>query len=126
MNVISAFNGMSKCDQEEYLKLRNKYNDDIIVQSFPELQSAVNLWKGFFEGSDPKVAKKNISILGIYYTNKFAEYGVDIKMSQFKHSCKPNAEGMGPGVRAMKKIKSGQEITVNHLGANTCNVLLNT
>ena len=81
-DVIQSFGYMSKCDQEEYLKLYNAYAG---CQGFSE-------------------------VFGIYKTNSFAT-GVGIKASRFNHSCSPNAvcqwEGGSGEIRAWSKIKAG-------------------
>ena len=81
-NVIQSFECMSKCDQEEYLKLYNAYSGR----------------QGFSD------------VFGIYKTNSFPT-GVGIKTSRFNHSCSPNAvrqwEDDRSEIRAWSKIKAG-------------------
>ena len=88
-NVIESFECMSKCDQEEYLKLYNAYSGR----------------QGFSD------------VLGIYMTNSFPT-GVGIKTSRFNHSCSPNAvrqwEDDRSEIRAWSKIKAGDFFDMNH------------
>ena len=86
-NILKAFKKMKKSDQEEFLTLRNKYEDEEIFQSVPELQHHVKIWLSFFKESD----KENLKIIGIYSTHAFGDEGLSLKMSHFNHSCKPNA-----------------------------------
>ena len=51
MNILKGFKNMKKSDQEEFLTLRNKYEDEEILQSVPELQHHVNIWLSFFKVS---------------------------------------------------------------------------
>ena len=132
MNIIKAFKKMKKSDQEEFLTLHNKYEDEEILQLVPELQHHVKIWLSFFKESDKAIIKENVKIIGIYSTHAFGDEGFSMKMSHFNHSCKPNADAVGNtgggrvgGIRAMKKIKAGEEITVNHLGAFSCVLMLN-
>ena len=73
-----------------------------------------------------------MKIIGIYSTHAFGDQGLCMKMAHFKHSCKPNADAIGDAdvggiiwIIATKKIKAGEEITVNHLGAYSCVLMLN-
>ena len=51
MNILKGFKKMKKSDQEEFLTLRNKYEDKEILQSVPELQHHVKIWHSFFKVS---------------------------------------------------------------------------
>ena len=61
--------------------------------------------------------EKALKVWGIYKTNTFT-YGVYLKMSRFNHSCRPNAQYFWNvdtntrDVRALRKIKRGEEITL--------------
>jgi len=129
MNILKAFKKMKKSDQDEFLTLRNKYEDEEILQSVPELQHHVKIWLSFFKELDQESIKKNVKIIGIYSTHAFGDEGLCMKMAHFNHSCKPNADAIGDasvgGIIATKKIKAGEEITVNHLGAYSCILMLN-
>ena len=63
-----------------------------------------------------------MKVWGIYKTNTFT-YGVYLKMSRFNHSCHPNAAMVchfnnAQDVRALRKIKQGEEITICYTGCN--------
>ena len=85
---------------------------------------------GKFE-RDPQKAKEILKICCIYFSNRFVEgddglgNGVRIKTSRFNHSCQPNAvtirmvNGL-PQVRAIRNIKSGQEINLNYIRDTFC------
>ena len=51
MNILKAFKKMKKSEQEEFLTLRNKYEDEEILQSVPELPHHVKIWLSFFKVS---------------------------------------------------------------------------
>lgn len=51
MNILKGFKKMKKSDQDEFLTLRNKYEDEEILQSVPELQHHVKIWLSFFKVS---------------------------------------------------------------------------
>ena len=121
---IESFLSMSQNDQEEFLKLHNRFedsntfsNDDeadyfLKLKQFSEIYSFYND-PGLLEEFDENLA---LIVLGIYATNSFPE-GVGIKISRFNHSCRPNAEVIWfqedeVEVRAVSKIKTGQEITI--------------
>ena len=126
--VVSAFNGMSQVDQNEYLKLYDNYID---LEHSPLPSDLKNqLQKGNFERKskitsmekDQDKASKNLHVLNIFKSNSF-EGKIAIKTSRFNHSCRPNALAV-PGIsdslqiRAMKKIKAGDEITISYLHPN--------
>jgi len=116
-----AFNNMAKTDQEEYMKLYDKF--DNISSLPPILQTLVERWNQLITEitkSDEKLAK----IVRIYVTNAFSD-GVYIKRSRFNHSCKPNAyqcrtyDGTHINDRtslivAISNIKAGEEITISY------------
>ena len=82
-----AFNKMTKTDQQEFMKLHDKYDD--LSSLPPELKLMLQLKSELVSKitkSDEKLAK----IVKIYDTNAFV-FGVGIKRSRFNHSCKPNA-----------------------------------
>jgi len=113
-----AFNNMAKTDQEEYMKLYDKFDN---ISSLPQiLQSDMERRNELIT----KVTKSDqmAKIVKIYETNSFSS-GVGIKISRFNHSCKPNAtativyddnhSGDGtPVIVANSNIKAGEEITV--------------
>ena len=70
-----------------------------------------------------------LNIMGIYLTQTFGKDGVFIKVSQFNHSCKPNAFSFAalPSLKlvALKNIKAGQEITCAKYDSQNCIYMLN-
>ena len=67
-----------------------------------------------------QIIEKSAEIYGIYKTNTWPQ-GVLLQISRFNHSCAPNAESVwrkgeseGCEIRAVSKIKLGDEITVNY------------
>ena len=120
-NVVKTFMGMSKEDQESYLKLHNKFNDDRKAWS--------EGLKREFEAKMVVMSKLTISrmskekafeVWAIHSTNGFHN-GVCLKMSRFNHSCRPNAQYFWNDdtntrdLRAWRKIKEGEEITVSYI-----------
>ena len=82
-----AFNKMTETDQQEFMKLHDKYDD--LSSLPPELKLMLQVKSEFVSKitkSDENLAK----IFKIYETNAFGS-GVGIKRSRFNHSCKPNA-----------------------------------
>ena len=51
MNILKAFKNMKKSDQDEFLSLRNKYEDEEILESVPELKHHVKIWLSSFKVS---------------------------------------------------------------------------
>ena len=115
--VIKSFLKMSSEDQEGYMKLHNNY--DI---------GDVDHWSGAmkkeYKAALPILAtlsaislNRAFEVWGIYRTNSFTS-GVYLKMSRFNHSCQPNAEifwnqdTRTGDLRALMKIKQGDEITI--------------
>ena len=120
--IIKVFKGMSQEDQESYLKLHNKFDDDDRTTWSERL-------KREFEGkmlviSELTVSRmskeKALAVWGIYSTNGFHN-GVCIKMSRFNHSCRPNAQYFWNDdtntrdLRSLRRIKQGEEITVSYI-----------
>ena len=87
LGLKEAFNKMTKTDQQEFMKLHDKYDD--LSSLPPELKLMLQLKSALLSKitkSDEKLEK----IFKIYETNAF-DSGVGIKRSRFNHSCKPNA-----------------------------------
>ena len=113
--LVESFNCMSQINQEEYLKLHNRYKnlDEKDIQNLN--------WMSWIESNfDDQIMVKHVkNIVGIFNTNKF-ESGVGIKSSRFNHSCSSNAEQMWNTseefreIRSVSKIKAGDEITINY------------
>jgi hypothetical protein len=111
---MSAFNQMSKSDQEEYLTLYNKFeNMESLPPSKIELQ---NRLEGYFYSMEQNKdkAEKMIKILNIYVTNTYSLTGVYLKISRINHSCRANAVFGKGEIRAVYKIKAGQEINLDY------------
>jgi len=121
LGLKEAFNKMTKTDQQEFMKLHDKYDD--LSSLPPELKLMLQLKSALLSKitkSDEKLEK----IFKIYETNAF-DSGVGIKRSRFNHSCKPNAasakvdDGPDSGhslIVAVSNIKAGDEITVSYEG----------
>jgi hypothetical protein len=113
--IIGAFVEMLGEDQEKYMLLYNAYygentNDQWISQWSNETTMDI---------SKDQASK----VWNIYCTNSFHN-GVCLKMSRFNHSCCSNAQYFWNvdthtrDIRAMRKIKQGEEITVNYQEVN--------
>ena len=120
-NVVKVFMGMSKEDQESYLKLHNKFNGDTTTWS----EGLTRGFKGKMlvtsELTVSTMAKeKALEVWAIHSTNGFHN-GVCIKMSRFNHSCRPNAQYFWiddtstRDLRSLRRIKPGKEITVSYI-----------
>ena len=115
-NILTAFHEMSNASQDEYMKLPNRLND---TRSIPESDPPLKYLESLLRSMDQDFDKKDLEIIAIYVTN-LAQVdcveGVNIKMSQFHHSCHPNAVVIARKnleIRAIRKIKAGDEITIN-------------
>ena len=81
---------MNKADQDEYMKLSNKYEN---IQALPmkeksELRILLEQRKAQCE-TNLEQNSKMLKIFHIYETNSFQDCGVCIKISRFNHSCRP-------------------------------------
>jgi len=132
-SVLKSFYEISKADQDEYMTLHNKFNNFQDYQNSEDFRSykkfidkdleCLKLEIGKIE-HDPQKTKEIFMICCIYTSNNFVN-GVSIKTSRFNHSCKPNAVTMQMvnglhQVRAISKIKSGQEINLNYIDDPFC------
>ena len=117
--VIMGFLEMSREDQENYMKLHNNYASDNwsqrMVASYRSVMQATD------QMTFPNISKeKAFKVWGIYKTNG-VEKGVCLKMSRLNHSCRPNADWFWNedtntlDVRAVRKIKAGEEITLCYI-----------
>ena len=139
--ILSSFFEMSKNDQDQYLKLPNKFDD---TKSFPQAAIQLKYFESLIKRSDQDFDAKKLKVIAIFASNKFSypvesygeshapgligvlaskwQYGVIIKVSQFHHSCRPNTVTESYldtfEVRAITKIKAGQEITLSHFGGS--------
>ena len=140
-SILSSFFKMSKTDQEEFLNLPNMYND---TKSFPDSITNLKYFESLTKRSDEDFDEKKLKVIAIFATNNFSypvesngesyapgiigvvaskwQHGVIIKVSQFHHSCQPNTVTESYletfEVRAITKIKAGQEITLSHFGGS--------
>ena len=110
--LMDTFKNMSKIDQEQFLKLHNRFIGDDKLDKFLNEEMSKNQ-------EVCKMLHEAIQIYGIYKTNTFFN-DVLIKFSRFNHSCSSNAEAFWNDenetreIRAVSKIKVGEEITVNY------------
>ena len=126
INLLSIyyifFSEMNKADQDEYMKLSNKYEN---IQALPmkeksELRILLEQRKAQCE-TNVEQNSKMLKIFHIYETNSFQDCGVCIKISRFNHSCRPNAnqkllQNSSVEIRAMSNINQGEEITLTYIG----------
>ena len=122
MSVTSSFDRMSQTDQEKYLQLHNIFKNTQDLQ--PEKihgQNELKLMMNKIFGVDG--AEKVLAILNIFETNFFSDSDRDflgIQTSRFNHSCFPNADWFSIPekeeieIRAMSRIKEGDEITIKY------------
>ena len=121
---VNAFFSMCKKDQQDFLKLSNKYWDtdslrDERKRFYLDMERFAIHEKHRF--SDPRCIDTRLilKILCIFNSNIFDTIckGVGIKIARFNHSCCPNAEMSENGfgemeIRATSKILEGQEISL--------------
>jgi len=119
-NLVISFKEMTDFEDEEFLKLHNRFTN---FEELTDLDKAkVNDWKHDLEENmkcNKEEGEAILDVIGIYITNCF-DNGVGIKMSRFNHSCRSNAEYRwnektdSREIRAVSKIHTGDEITVNY------------
>ena len=103
-SVIESFHKMSEENKEKFMGLYDKYASINIKDNLPD-----------WEFGNMELLK----IYQIFKSNSF-EMGVGIQASRFNHSCSSNAEAFWNDenetreIRAVSKIKVGEEITVNY------------
>jgi hypothetical protein len=131
MNILSAFNQMSQIDKTEFLKLKNNFNNERYPQTVL-MSGYFEFYQQFIQNTIVKSenAEDKLNIIGIYITHMLGKKdGVFTKVSQFNHSCKPNAFGhkepQSLELRALKNIKAGQEITCAKYDSLSCIYMLN-
>ena len=110
-NLLDSFNQMCKSDQEEYLKLYNRFSID---NSSPtenqsknqqkEEQTHRRKWLQSCTDFNNEDIETFLKIDGIYVTNGF-ENGVGIKAARFNHSCRSNAESGFSDKREIREIR---------------------
>ena len=122
--LIKSYSRMNKDDQEEYLKLYNKFKDlnFLTYEEKKHLEKQKKYLQEVFFMSPDQI---NIfqEIYGIYFTNVY-EMGLCLKTSRFNHSCVSNSQVFWNekyetrDIRAVSKIKAGEEITVRYGTSN--------
>ena len=113
--IWNSYNNMSQSDRLEYDKLYNRYKEIKNLKEAKKWRDSL-LETNFSE----EIADLTVEVFGIYFSNSFTQ-GVGIQTSRFNHSCAANTEfqfneSLGKmEVRAVSKIKPGEEITINYL-----------
>ena len=118
--LIQNFNKLKRTEQDEYMKLHNKYNN-LEILSEEEKNNYLMAKKRIEEISDLSEKGKIaiLNVVGIFNTNGFSS-GIGLKSSRFNHSCCSNAESIfdenknSDRIMAVSKIKSGDEITISY------------
>jgi hypothetical protein len=131
-NILSAFNQMSQVDRSEFLKLNNNFDAETYPQTLL-MSGYFKFYQEFIQNTIVKSenAEDKLNIIGIYITHMLGEKeGVFTNVSQFNHSCKPNAcchknEDLSQQLIAFKNIKAGQEITMAQYDPLSCIYMLN-
>lgn len=118
-NIMKEFLKMRDKDQEAYMELHNKFEDtkwsEQMKDDHRSIRGVTDEFTKFKNISKQKAEK----VWGILETNTFHN-GVCLKMSRFNHSCRSNAQYFWNedtntrDIRALRKIKEGEEITVNY------------
>ena len=122
-DVVKSFLKMELEDQQRYMELYNMHDEDIGNWSEGVKECFDGARLKLFGMVFSNISKeKALKVWGIYKTNTFT-YGVYLKMSRFNHSCHPNAAMVchfnnAQDVRALRKIKQGEEITICYTGCN--------
>ena len=112
--IWNSYQKMSQSDKFEYSKLYNRFKNDKISTNSKK-------WKDWLleRNVTGKMAEVMVEVFEIYFSNCFFD-GVGIQASRFNHSCAANAEFHFKGrsekfeIRAVSKIKAGEEITINY------------
>jgi len=126
-SIVTSYQKLSSSDKKEYLKLYRivpeKGEASKMLAPFKNHMNHMNESLTLSDYRDFAIEKEKIKeILQIYITNCVALWsGIGIKTSRFNHSCHSNA-GMFPAaveedtfeIRAISKIKAGDEITFNY------------
>ena len=112
---------MNKINQEEFLKLWNKFsNSDSLGE---DLKHDFLDWKRSAQLCSTQLKIDSnfvLKIFCIYHTNAFCDGSLAIETSKFNHSCSPNADFHRKNsttneveIRATTKVKKGEEISIN-------------
>ena len=77
---MASFNGLTPTDQEEYLKLHNRFEEKLSDNLLPN-----DLFNGMEDGAETQAFTNQVlKVYGIYQTNNFDD-GVSIKISRLVH-----------------------------------------
>ena len=119
--IIESFLAMSKKNQEEFLKLWNKFSHSDSLGE--ELKYDYLDWKRSAQrySAQFKIDSNFIlNIFCIYHTNAFSDGSLAIETSKFNHSCSPNADFHRKScttneveIRTTTIVKKGDEISIN-------------
>jgi len=131
-SVLTSYQKMSSSDKKEYLKLYNIVPEVEASQGMKgsEMHSILDFYEIALAmhpdlADIPMKKKKSLEVMQIYRSNAL-DFGLGIKTSRFNHSCCANAqwieidmgdqELLGPVIEitAVRKIKAGEEITINY------------
>jgi len=122
--LMSAFDQMSKNDQEEYLKLYNSFDhiQSLPAQKHADLKEDLEMRRKILNSIEENSEKveKMMKIFCIYQSNVTIN-GVYIKKSRLNHSCRPNSEvycesdvSKPLNVKTLFTIRAGEEITISY------------
>ena len=76
-SLMASFNGLTPTDQEEYLKLHNRFEEKLSDNLLPN-----DLFNGMEDGAETQAYTNQVlKVYGIYQTNNFDD-GVSIKISR--------------------------------------------
>ena len=110
-SLLDSYESMSPGDQKEFINLHNRF------EKLEDLELTVKQKEWMSKNS---ICPENIlKIYGVYRTNSF-ENGVALNFARFNHSCCSNAEAMwneeenSSEIRAVSKIKMGEEVTLTY------------
>ena len=110
-SLLDSYKSMSPDDQKEFINLHNRF------EKLEDLELTIKQKEWMSKNS---ICPENIlKIYGVYRTNSF-ENGVALNFARFNHSCCSNAEAMwneeenSSEIRAVSKIKMGEEVTLTY------------
>jgi len=117
-SLMASFNDLTPTDQEEYMKLNNRFEEKMLSVQIKMLPN--DLFNGMEDGAETQAYTDQVlKVYGIYQTNNFDD-GVSIKISRFNHSCCANASNVfdqgsqSNELRAVSKIDIGDEICIHY------------
>ena len=100
--VTASYNQMNKADQDEYLKLHNRF----AKENEKKRQGQLKEWviTNQIDKINDLGVERVINIIGIYDTNCFQK-GVGIQSARFNHSCCSNAEAVWNDEEDIREIR---------------------